>query len=91
MPFALIENDIVVSTSDEASPIGEWVSCDSHDIHGFSYNSEDGTFTDNREVPADPVPEIPAAYIGLNFSLEDIQACEDGTKTIEQVQAEMAE
>lgn len=90
MPFALIENDIVVSTSDEASPIGEWVSCDSHDIHGWTRNS-DGTFSDNREVPAEPTPEIPAAYIGLNFSLDDIQACEDGTKTIEQVQAEMAE
>lgn len=89
MPYALIEDNIVVSTADEATPIGEWVECESHDIHGWTYNS-DGTFTDNREVPPEPTPLIPAAYIGLGFSEEDIQACEDGIKTIEQVQAEMA-
>lgn len=65
-----------------------WVEVPNHDCHGWTY--EDGNIVDNRETVPEPTPEIPEAYRGLNFSLEDIAACEAGEKTIEQVQAEMA-
>lgn len=91
MPYALIENKIVVSTAEEASPFGDWVECDSHDIHGWTYTKSTKKFADKRPAVPDPKPEIPEKYVGLNFTLEEIQDCEDGKKTIDEVKAAQPE
>lgn len=88
--YALIdENNIVQETRDD-SPLtmGNWVEVSNHDCHGWTYNN--GILENNKPVPADPTPLVPEAYRGLGFSQEDIDACEAGEKTIEQVQAEMS-
>ena len=96
MPYALIENKIVVSTAEEATPFGDWVECESHDIHGWTYTKSTKKFTDKREPVLgvsveDITPEIPPAYVGLNFTPEEIQDVEDGKKTIEEVKAAQPE
>jgi len=96
MPYALIENKIVMQTAEEASPFGEWVECDSHDIHGWTYTKSTKKFADKREVQPgakveDITAEIPATYVGLNFSPEEIQDVEDGKKTIDEVKAAQPE
>ena len=96
MPYALIEDKIVVSTAEEPTPFGDWVECDSHDIHGWTYTKSTKKFADKRPVQPganveDITPEIPAAYVGLNFTLEEIQDVEDGKKTIDEVKAAQPE
>ena len=82
MPYALIEDKIVVYTAEEPTPFGDWVECDSHDIHGWTYTKSTKKFTDKHPVQPganveDITPEIPAAYVGLNFTLEEIQDVEE--------------
>tara|TARA_X000001036_G_scaffold231174_1_gene216001 strand:+ start:3139 stop:3444 length:306 start_codon:yes stop_codon:yes gene_type:complete len=94
MPYALIEDKIVVSTAEEITPFGDWVECDSHDIHGWTYTKSTKKFTDKRPPVLgidDITPAIPKAYLGLNFTLEEIQDVEDGKKTIEEVKAAQSE
>ena len=96
MPYALIEDKIVVSTAEEPTPFGDWVECDSHDIHGWTYTKSTKKFADKRPVQPganveDITPEIPAAYVGLNFTLEEIKDVEDGKKTIDEVKAAQSE
>jgi hypothetical protein len=96
MPYALIENKIVISTAEEATPFGDWVECESHDIHGWTYTKSTKKFADKREPVLganveDITPEIPPAYVGLNFTPEEIQDVEDGKKTIEEVKAAQPE
>ena len=95
MPYALIEDKIVVSTAEEPTPFGDWVECDSHDIHGWTYTKSTKKLTDKRAVIPGTLEEIeseiPAKYVGLNFTLEEIQDCEDGKKTIDEVKAAQPE
>lgn len=94
MPYALIEDKIVISTAEEATPFGDWVECDSHDIHGWTYTKSTKKFTDKRPAVLtidDITPVIPKAYLGLNFTPEEIQDVEDGKKTIEEVKAAQSE
>ena len=92
--WARIDNGSVVEVT-TIDPDGRhhpelvWVSCG--DEIDETYDYDGSSFVPGEVVDEPAVPLIPEAYRGLGFSQEDIDACEAGTKTIEQVQAEMAE
>lgn len=94
---ARIDNDIVVEVREshvaDADSVGTWVDAKKADLNKVGWTYSDGKFSETAELPEveDQGDRIPEAYIGLNFSLEDIDACEKGDKTIEQVKEEMEE
>ena len=84
-----LQDDAIADILKSVDSSEEWVTATKATKTGQHYSG--GKFIEPPEEADAVTPEIPEAYIGLNFSLEDIAACEDGTKTIDQVKKEMAE
>jgi hypothetical protein len=89
--YARLEDNVVMETMPEPVPgTTGWVTCPENTPHGSVYDPSKKTFKPRVIEEIVPQPLIPEAYRGLGFSPEDIEACENGTKTIDQVKAEMA-